>query len=394
MKNNLKILVLTGLLASTSAFAKDVATNQNLETSRMVFTQEIWEKNQENPLAQFYIAEQHYLQGDKELALKWYLRSALNKNESAINNALLMIESGEGTKNNLDNVVSFMEKIALKGDLFSQLYLGNIYRTEQYHQNYEKSFFWYSEAAKQGDDRAQYFVGNMSINGVGTFQNIPKGIRHLESIAEKGHVGAMFTMGKLNKLGYNIAKNHKEASKWFDMAAKEGNVESMYEIADSLENGYGIQKDTKKALEWFETSALHGDTQSAYRAGLLNLDLSVSGDDEYTVDKAVEWLTLAADESLIQSQLRMGDLYYEGKFGVDKNYKKAESWYKLAASQGDKLAYKKLSLIYRIGGYGVDRNNDAYKEAIKKYYTNDNKRRVAMKHKDKLSLFNNNIFNY
>ena len=86
-----------------------------------------------------------------------------------------MIELGEGVDANMDDVVSFLEKIGLEGNLFAQTFLGDIYRLGEYHQNLEKSYFWYSEAAKQGDDRSQYFVGTMSVNGIGTYQNIPKG---------------------------------------------------------------------------------------------------------------------------------------------------------------------------------------------------------------------------
>lgn len=393
MKNKIKILFLTSMIASTAAFAGEKQETSEPETSRMIFTKEIWEKNQENPLAQLYIAEQHYLQDNKDLALRWYLKSALNKNQSAINNALLMIELGEGVNDNMDNVVSFMEKVGLEGNIYAQAYLGDIYRSDEYHQNLEKSYFWYSEAAKQGDDRSQYFVGTMSVNGIGTFQNIPKGMRMLESLAERGNINSMLILGKLNKIGYNIAKNHSKASKWFDMAAKEGNVEAMYEIADSLERGYGINKDPRKALEWFETSAHHGNMDSAYRAGLLNLELSMSGDPEYTVDFAKHWLEMAANEGLIESQLRLGDLYYEGKFNIDKNYKVAEEWYKLAASQGDRLAYKKLSLIYRIGGYGTKRNDEAYKEAIRNFYTMNNKSSITNEI-DKMDIFGLKAFDF
>ncbi len=391
MNKKLKIALISSALIAGNTFAVDKM--DDLETSRMIFTKEIWEKNQENPLAQLYIAEQHYLQDEKDLALKWYLKSALNKNESAQNNALLMIELGEGVDANMDDVVSFLEKIGLEGNLFAQTFLGDIYRLGEYHQNLEKSYFWYSEAAKQGDDRSQYFVGTMSVNGIGTYQNIPKGMRVLESLAEKGNVNAMYILGKINKIGFNVTKNHKEAAKWFEMAAKEGNVEAMYEIADSLERGYGVSRDSKKALEWFETSAHHGFNDAAYRSGLLYLELSIMGDAEYTVDFAKHWLEIAANEGSVEAQQRLGDLYYDGKYNVDKDYKEAEKWYKLAASQGDRLSYKKLSLIYRVGGYGTKRDDNAYKEAIRNFYTMERKQTISSK-VDKSDIFGLDAFNY
>lgn len=412
MKTKFKLLFLSCAILTSANTMAEVNVTKTSETSnqktselsskeesprkngedRMIFAKEIWEKNQENPVAQFYIAEQNYLQGDKDAALSWYLRSAVSGNESAINNAQLMIENNEGTSSNMDEVVKFMNDSALKGDLFSQMYLGDIYRDGRYQKDLEKSYFWYSEATKQGSSRAQYYIGNMTIAGVGTYQNVPKGLRYLEDLAEKGHSGAMYNIGKVYKLGFNIGKNHKEASKWFYLAAKEGHVDSMYEIGDSLERGFGIDKDEKSALEWFETAALHGNTQAAYRAGILNLFLSASSDETYTVEKAIDWLSVSAEEGMLDAQLRMGDLYYEGKFGIKKDYVTAAKWYKLAAAQNDKLAFKKLSMIYRMGGFGVERDAEAYKSAIKEYYTHES---VAItKPQEKLKLFNYNIFEY
>lgn len=397
MKNKLKFLILGSvILTTTNAIAqveKDSESSEDLKNEdRMIFAKEIWNKNQENPIAQFYIAEQHYLQGDKGESLNWYLRSAKLGNESAINNAQIMIEKNEGTFSNMDEVVDFMSASALSGDLFSQMYLGDIYRNGIYQKDLEKSYFWYTEATKQGNSSAQYYIGNMTISGVGTYQNVPKGIRYLEDLAEKGHSGAMYNIGKVHKIGFNVPKNHKEASKWFYLAAKEGHVDSMYEIADSLERGFGIDKDEQNALEWFETAALHGHTESAYRAGILNLFLSASDDDTYTIEKAIDWLTVSAEENLLEAQIRMGDLYYEGKFGLKKDYVTAAKWYKMATSQNDKLAFKKLSMIYRMGGFGVERDTEAYKSAIKEYYTHESV--TITKPKEKLKLFNYNIFEY
>jgi TPR repeat protein len=391
MKNKLKIFILSGLLASTTSTALFAAEINDISEDRIIFAKEIWEEHQENPLAQFYIAEQHYLQGDKEKALSWYLRSAKQGVNSSINNAQIMIEKNSGVKSNMDDVVGFMSDKGLEGDLFSQLYLGDIYRDGRYSRDYEKSYFWYNQAASQGDSKAEYYVGNMTISGVGTFQNVPKGLRYLESLAEKGHVGAMFNIAKVYKIGFNVGKNHKIASKWFHQAAKDGHVESMYEIADSLERGFGVDKNEKEALDWFETSALHGDTKAAYRAGMLNLFLSTVNDD-YTIDKAIDWLSLAAEEGNIEAQLRMGDLYFEGKFGISKSFKSALKWYTMAGDRDNKFAWKKISMIYRVGGYGIDRDDEKYKQAIKRHYNYKNK--SMAKPKEKLKLFNYNIFKF
>jgi TPR repeat protein len=389
MKNKFKIILLGSAMMSSMIVASE---KSNIDENRMIFAKEIWVENQENPLAQLYIAEQHYIKKDFDKSLEWYLRSAEQNNVSAINNVELMIERNEGTSENMDSVVKFLSAKALKGDLFSQMYLGDIYRDGRYQKDLEKSYFWYNQAASQGDSHAEYYIGNMTTSGLGTFQNIPKGLRFLEKVAEKGHTGAMFNIAKVYKLGFNIGKNHKAASKWFSRAAKEGHVESMYEIADSLERGFGVDKNEKEALEWFETAALHGHTKSAYRAGILHLYLSPTGDSDYTLGKATDWLTLAGEEGNLDAQLRMGDLNYEGKFGLEKDYVKAAHWYSLATAQDSKIALKKESMIYRLGGFGVKRNTEKYKNLIGEFYKH--KKLSLKKSKDRLKLFNYDVFQY
>jgi TPR repeat protein len=383
MKNQLKVLLL--------ACATSMATPAMADESRMIFVKEIWGQHQTNPLAQFYIAEQHYLQKDYSEALSWYLRAAMQSHVSASNNVMLMIENNQGVASNMDDVVAFMIQSGLKGDMYSQMYLGDIHRDERFETNYESAYFWYSQAASQGDSAAQYYIGNMTLAGLGTPKNVPKALRFLEDLAEKGHAGAMYNIGKVYKTGFNILKNHKLASKWFHMAAKEGHVDSMYEIADSFERGFGLDKSERDALEWFETAALHGHTDAAYRAGLLNLFFAESDSKLYSVEKAMDWLILASENNNADAQMKLGDIYYEGKFGLEIDYKQALEWYK-RASHDDKFAAKKMSMIYRAGGYGVERDDDAYKAAMKSFY--EYRGGSMAKPQEKLKLFNYNIFEF
>lgn len=400
MRNKLKLVALSGLtIYSGLLFAEhdrkhDVSKVDNSleKIESFIKSDDIWIENQENPLSQFYIAEQKLLSEDYSESLNWYLKSANQGFEPAIKNAILLIDKDKGVKDNMDEVVDFLSKRGINSDTYSEMYLGDVYRSGKYQKDYEKSYFWYSEAAKKGIDKAKYYVGNMSISGVGTFQNVPKGLRLLKEVAETGHANAMHIIGKVFKTGYNIQKNHIEASNWFLKSAKEGHVKSMFEIADNYERGLGLEKSDKKALEWFENAALHGHTEAAYRAGMLHLYLSVEGDEFYTVDKAVEWLQVASDENNVDAQLRLGDIYYEGKYDVPRDYVLSEKYYKLSSENGSKIAYKKISMIYRLGGFGVERDKEKYKDAIKKFYTFDESKKTSID--DKLELFDYSLFKY
>lgn len=379
--------IAAGVLLSISTLS--IAEESDL---RMVFSEEVWEENQDNKLAQFYIAEQKYLSNKFDAALRWYLRSANNGFDRAVDNAKIMIQNDLGVKDNMHEVVNFLTTLGLeRNDLFAQMYLGDIYRDGRYSTNHERSYFWYSKAAEQADPRAEYYVANMSVVGIGTPQNVPRGVRLLEKVSERGHMGAIYNLGKIYKRGFNIPQNHREAVKWFEKNAENGHIDSMFELADSYERGFGVERSNRKALDWYKEAAAHNHLEATARAGVvhvLNRDVS----SEFDLNSGLRYLVTAAENGHLESQLRLGDIYYVGSYGVSKDFLIALKYYNMAASQNDQSAYKKLSFIYREGGYGIARDNDKYQEYIEKYYTYEPNLRGAPK--DRLNLFNYNIFIY
>ncbi len=387
--NKTYMLLLPALVLSSFSLIAETKTAEE----RIIFANEIWEKNQSNYLAQFYIAEQHFKKMNYNDALTWYLKSATQGFEPAIQNTQILIKEDLGTEPNMDRIVTFLTDQGLnKNNLFAQMYLGDIYRNGQYEIDYEKSFFWYTKASEQGELRADFYLGNMLLTGVGTVQNVPRGIRILEKVADKDHSGAIYNIGKVFKMGYNIKQNHIFATEWFKRGAHLGNVDSMFEYADSLEKGFGVMKDPKQSIFWFENAAMQGHVEAAFRAGLSHLFLSVLNEKEFTVEQGVKWLDMSANSGFIDAQLRLGDIYYEGRHNVDKNYVLAEKYYSMAAAQNEQIAYKKLSFIYRMGGYGVERDDVKYKDNMEKYYSYK-KEKISVE-SQKLNLFNYNIFKF
>lgn len=60
------------------------------------------------------------------------------------------------------------------------------------------------------------------------------------------------------------------------------------------------------------------------------------------------------------AQLNLGDIYFNGKGGVEQNYQEAVKWYKLATAQGNVDAQLILGNMY-FNGLGVEQN---YKETV------------------------------
>lgn len=381
----IKLAILSTLaIASVNAIsAKEIVT----QDKDMVFSEEIWEKNQENRLAQFYLGEQHFMTKDYDKALRWYLQSAFQNLDSAIKNVQFMVQNRMGVESNMEEVVKFMTLFGNKGDEYSQMFLGDVYRNGEYQEDLRKAYYWYSEAADMGNEKATYYIGNMSIKGLGTTKNVPRGLRVLETIAENGHFPSIYNIAKTYKKGDKIAKNHNIAVKWFAMAAQEGHVNSMYELADSYDRGFGVERDGKEAYKWFESAALQSHVESMYRAGLIKL----FGDDA-DIDQALEWLNLAVEKGNEKAQSRLGDIFFEGNFGVQEDYVKAKHFYMLSAESGNAASYRKIAMLHRKGGFGVERDSEKYEKYIKLFHTHKQKPMKSLEDKD--LIYGYDIFDY
>jgi len=380
----IKMFILGTLAATTTCMlsAEDLVKNVD-----MVFTDDIWEKNQDNKLAQFYLGEQHFMKKEYDKALNWYLKSAFQNLDSSVQNVQFMVQNNLGVKSNMDEVSKFMTIFADNGDEYSQLFLGNVYRDGTYQEDLKKSYYWYSRAADTGNNSAIYFEGVMALKGVGTIQNVPKALRQLEKLAEKGHFPSIYNIAKTYKTGYKIAKNHEVAVKWFTIAAQDGHVNSMFELADSYEKGYGVPRNLDKAYEWFEKAALSGHLEATYRAGLMKMY-----GDNADLDQALEWLNIAGVEGDKKALTRLGDIFYKGELGVEPDYVKAINYYKQSAELGEFQSYRNIAMIYRMGNHGVERDPDMYEKYIKLFHKN--KKPAMSKISDKLTIYGYSIFDY
>ena len=77
--------------------------------------------------------------------------------------------------------------LAENGDADAQYNLGKMYRTGEYvKRNHEKSIFWYTKSAKQGNDSALFELALIYLYGENIAQDIPKALSLLQNSAEQG----------------------------------------------------------------------------------------------------------------------------------------------------------------------------------------------------------------
>jgi hypothetical protein len=95
-----------------------------------------------------------------------------------------------------------------------------------------------------------------------------------------------------------------------------------------------------------------------YAANAAHLRNTTEAGEAYKL--AAEWYRRAAEEGLVEAQLRLAALYRDGGKGFPRDMAQAATWYRKAAEEGDVGAQATLAVLYSMG-QGVPRNDvEAY----------------------------------
>ena len=176
---------------------------------------------------------------------------------------------GTGVEADYEEAVKWYEKAAEQGCKEAIRELGFAYRTGDLHlyPSDEKSFYYYMEAAKQGDAFSQTKIAEFYMEGEG------------------------------------VRKNQKEAEKWYRKAfisymteAMEGDIYSQEQIAELYMEGKGVEKDEQEAAKWYKKEVLGEYCNSLgeyYRVERRNRQEAVKW-----FKKAVEWGNTSAKRGL------------------------------------------------------------------------------------------------
>ncbi|HBS0578034.1 TPA: SEL1-like repeat protein [Klebsiella pneumoniae] len=144
-------------------------------------------------------------------------------------------------------------------------------------------------------------------------------------------------------------------------SASSGDIDAQISLGQKYRVGDGVDKDGNKAVEWMTKAANQGSTRAKYVLGCIYgegdcVPLSYS--------KAIEWYTLAAEEGDNDSLVMIGILHDRGH-GVPKDASKAAEFYSIAASNGDNYGQLNLAYSYR-DGTGVPKNSEKAVELFTK----------------------------
>jgi uncharacterized protein len=116
-----------------------------------------------------------------------------------------------------------------------------------------RAFSLNSEASRLGHADAVLAMGWFYLNGVGVDRNLERARKWYRDAARHGDTRAMFSLGQI---AHNEGE-HSEALIWFKRAYEGGHHRSGYFIGKHFWRGHGVNQDKKEAMRYFHVAASH-----------------------------------------------------------------------------------------------------------------------------------------
>ena len=273
----------------------------------------------------------------------------------------------------------FYKKAAANGDDLAQWRLGDMYcQGLGVDKDYAKAKEWYEKSAAQGNASAQYGLGEMYYQGLGVRQDYIKAAEYYEKAAAKGDSKAQLAMQdivKQTKIGdaYSAKGDYAKASEWYEKAAVQDDVVAQVKLGDIYRTDKIIYfgNSYTKAVEWYEKAATQGHARAQYELAIIYKN-GLGVKEDYV--KAKEWYEKSADGEYAPAQYILGLMYCNGEI-VSQDYAKAREWFEKAAAQGDTKAQYQLDLMN-------DREKDVKAIELAQNNASVQKNRGVMRKKD------------
>ena len=116
-------------------------------------------------------------------------------------------------------------------------------------EEFKKGLNWLKKAAAHGYGNAEYVLGLVYFNGVGTKRDKKKGFEHLVRAAAHGVVNAYYAVGMIYEMGLNGKIDTEKSLYWLEKAAHFGSKDAIFILAMKYADGIDVPKDTAKAAE-------------------------------------------------------------------------------------------------------------------------------------------------
>lgn len=245
-----------------------------------------------------------------------------------------------------------------------------------YNARYKDAFAKLKIASDLGSGDADYYLGELTYNGMGTVKDYSKGWEFTNKAIKKGFKMANWRIANAYQNGKGVEKDDDKAAKYYLEAidamkklAEAGDPEALGNLGSMYSSGEGVPRNPKIALEYYLKSADKG--YAFIQANLAQMYRYGSGT-RVDLKEAVKWYTKSADKGHPTAQLALGLMYLYGE-GVEKDSVQGLDLINKAADQNYSGALSRLGYLYHRGEFvGIDfkKSLDYTRRAVE--YDNDN----------------------
>ncbi len=199
-------------------------------------------------------------------------------------------------------------------------------------QDFNKAFYWYNLASQGGYIPAKIAIARFNIFGMGIEKNTERGKFILYSLAEEGDVEAMVSFVKYSLNGDLGEKNITLILKYLNELAGRKVIDANGLLAKLYYEGLHVETNYKLAREHADISFANAEPVGSFIYGMM---YARAIGPTIVPELAFSALSRAASSGIVQAQVILGLLYYNGS-RLRSDLSRAYIWLSIAQKNGDK----------------------------------------------------------
>lgn len=139
----------------------------------------------------------------------------------------------------------------------------------------------FTPLARDGNGDAQFMLGVMHENGLGTEKDLQAAASWYEKAAAAGVASAQYNLGIFHQLGSGVPQDPKKAFEYHRMAAMQGHSRAQNNLGTMYYTGAGVARDAIEAWKWLTLAArdLKGDAAEIARANIAAIEGELTSDE-------------------------------------------------------------------------------------------------------------------
>lgn len=239
------------------------------------------------------------------------------------------------TEYDFEKGFALLKEAAKEGNEYAQYKLGRILIVNEFREgNIDEGVYWLEKSCEQGNQYAQYYLGKQYLGNGKVNENYTRAIHLLSESAKQGNKYAMYSLACQYLFTDNFKDKIKDGLELLENSANKHFAPAEKMLAFIILKGELLPKDEKRAFNLLLHSVSIGDDKAEYALAKLLLKSDVIPKD---AERAIKLLISAIEKNNEWAKVLLGKMLL---FGIDisKNEQEGIELLQSAAEQGNEYA--------------------------------------------------------